>query len=84
MIKEAHDKALAEAKAAIEELEREKKQAHKVAAAGGKTGLPLLFEDSIGRKFSCPWHTCNLWKVNTLKSVASIVLIDRSRVWRSS
>ncbi|KAI4661486.1 uncharacterized protein J4E88_010980 [Alternaria novae-zelandiae] len=27
-----------------------------------KTSAPMMFQDPIGRKFSCPWHLCHTWE----------------------
>jgi len=65
--------ALAEAKAAAEELEKAKKAAEEQAAAAAaeaerlkpkpeEVKLPIKFKDAVGRKFSFPWHLCKTWK----------------------
>jgi hypothetical protein len=34
-----------------------------IDAREAERAAPILFEDAIGRKFSCPWQTCRTWKV---------------------
>jgi len=65
-IEAAHAIALQDAKEAAQELEVARKRAQNAAA-------PIQFQDSIGRKFSCPWHSGSTWEVSTLSSCATIL-----------
>ena len=62
-----HEKALAEAKAAADELEKAKKAAEEEAAKlkpSDAPKAPIKFKDAVGRKFSFPWNLCKTWKVS--------------------
>jgi hypothetical protein len=62
-----HEKALAEAKATVEELEKSRKAAEEEAAKlkpSDAPKAPIKFKDAVGRKFSFPWHICKTWKVS--------------------
>ncbi|KAI4941233.1 hypothetical protein J4E91_010923 [Alternaria rosae] len=54
-IEAAHARALQDAKEAAQELEVARKRAQNAAA-------PILFQDPLGRKFSCPWHSGSTWE----------------------
>lgn len=64
--KEEHEKKLAEAKKAQEELEKKHKEleaeAAKLKPTPDSLQAPIRFKDAIGRKFSFPWHICKTWK----------------------
>jgi hypothetical protein len=49
-----------------------------------KTSAPILFQDPIGRKFSCPWHLCSTREVHTpcpsLDKIPQLIHVGNGRV----
>ena len=64
--------AAADAARAAIKAEADAKVAKKLELAR-KLNARILFEDAIGRKFSCPWQLCNTWKVTHLYNATSHV-----------
>ena len=50
-----------------------------------KTSAPMMFQDPIGRKFSCPWHLCHTWEVSSLPSfmpILALISVGNAGVYR--
>jgi hypothetical protein len=72
-----------------EQLKREQayeatRKANADARETERASAPILFEDAVGRKFSCPWQSCKTWKVYYLKFLINPILANYNREWRSS
>jgi hypothetical protein len=72
-----------------EQLKREQaaeatRKAEADARETARTSVPILFEDAIGRRFSCPWQSCKTWKVYIVKFSITFMLANYNREWRSS
>jgi molybdenum-dependent DNA-binding transcriptional regulator ModE len=69
-MKTYHKKAMAEARAAHEELEIAKRALEEDAARLKPSDAPkppIKFKDAVRREFSFPWHICKTWKEAVLE-----------------
>jgi hypothetical protein len=55
-----------------------------VADANALVSMTLMFEYVIGRKFSCPWKLCNMWKVSSLSGSTLFATNHLHREWSIS
>jgi hypothetical protein len=85
-LQRAHEQAKKEADEAHAEWKRayEEQLIKAREAENERTNAPVKFEDAIGRKFSCPWHSCKTWKVHDPMVSVPFMLADCDREWRGS
>lgn len=75
LLLDAATKARHEAELKAEREARETRRAHQEALAEAREaekaliqaemGAPVIFEDAIGRKCSCPWEVCSTWEASS-------------------